>query len=81
MYTSVKCGSEPAREEAVTGGVEITDTKSPAPLSKAGLFAASGDQNKSIGAASSAGSGLPGAVPLPSSFADGGVSSALNSSK
>ena len=39
------------------------------------------DQNKSIGADSSAGSGLPGALPLPNSLLEGGVSSLLNSSK
>src|SRR5471032_179709 len=39
-------------------------------------------QNRSIGADSSAGSGLPGAVlPPPISFTLGGVSSLLNSSK
>lgn len=39
------------------------------------------DQNRSIGAPSSAGSGLPGATLLPSSLLVGGVSSLLNSSK
>ncbi|MBN3471929.1 DUF1534 domain-containing protein [Pseudomonas savastanoi pv. phaseolicola] len=38
-------------------------------------------QNKSIGADSSAGNGLPGALLPPSSLTLGGVSSLLNSSK
>jgi len=47
------------------------------PLRPQGRF----DQNRSIGADSSAGSGLPGALPPPNSLLEGGVSSLLNSSK